>query len=813
MFGNHTRSERQPVIIRLFAAVGVLVAVTRMGAAADQLPPTPVPVACVSCVILAVPAPQAAALSVSAGALTGLTIVVDGGDPAADDALDRLSAAGAEAGVRLVTGQPPRGATFAKASVIVVNGVSDTRESIFEVRTLVVDARARRPDVRVLIQAEAVPYALRAYVQGRVDSGPRLAEADVDLLTELSTKSGADPVVIEVDAITAGALMAFAARRPFGTEVVAARALTAEEIVSRHQAQRRRQDSIVRRTIARGTTTLLFEVPGFVAPVVVTARSTIYREPGLVEIEQEDVRVNGAAIAGGDAASPPRLPLIEAERVATPPLTITLDEAYHYERELDERLDGEDVHVVRFAPRAAGAGLTRGRVWFDAGTFGLRRMAIVQEHLSGAIVSSEQREEFARFDAGAGHVWLPVRTYVYQMYEGAGHRTPIHRTIDTRDYALDPLDFDTRRRAAHASSHLMLRETPHGFRYLLRPEGGSAETSRVVADTAGQRVRTAVFGVLVDPNITVPLPFAGFSYVDLNLFGTGAQLNAFFGGTYGQLSWSIPALAGTRWQAGGRAFAIAARFNDRAFRDGVEQYGENITQRPAHLSAGVMRPLAARLRARFDYAVDYVSFDRASSTLSEFVVPADLLVHGFVATLEGESGPWLGRVWWNPARRQTWRGWGLDPGSSNRGRAYQRFGAAAARTIALGPRVSSRIELTAFGGVNLDRFSRFSFDAFENRLHGYPTASIRYDRGGIIRSVTSWAPRAVRVDAFVDAAVVRDPGFGANLRRYEGVGAAVEAGGPFRSLLTLEWGYGFRARQRDGGEGTHAVRLTAYRTF
>ena len=46
--------------------------------------------------------------------------------------------------------------------------------------------------------------------------------------------------------------------------------------------------------------------------------------------------MNGAAIAGGGAQSPPQLPLIEAERISTPPLTIALDEAYRY------ALDGEE---------------------------------------------------------------------------------------------------------------------------------------------------------------------------------------------------------------------------------------------------------------------------------------------------------------------------------------------------------------------------------------------------------------------------------------------------------------------------------------
>jgi hypothetical protein len=98
-------------------------------------------------------------------------------------------------------------------------------------------------------------------------------------------------------------------------------------------------------------------------------------------------------------------------------------------------------------------------------------------------------------------------------------------------------------------------------------------------------------------------------------------------------------------------------------------------------------------------------------------------------------------------------------------------------------------------------------------VHGYPTASIRYDGGLVARSATSLIRRGWRLDGFADLALVRDPGFGAALRGYPGVGGAVETAGPFRTLLSVEWGYGFKARQRDGGMGTQAVRIAAYRMF
>jgi hypothetical protein len=354
----------------------------------------------------------------------------------------------------------------------------------------------------------------------------------------------------------------------------------------------------------------------------------------------------------------------------------------------------------------------------------------------------------------------------------------------------------------------------------LRPSRGADGGGRRVAPRAGERIRAAVAGVLVDPNISIPLPFAGFSYVDLNLFNTGAQLNAFIGGTYGQLSWSVPSVGHTRWQAHGRAFVIAARYNDRAFRGGVEQYRENITQRPLHLSAGVAHSVFGQARVRFDYELDYTNFDRADTTAATFVVPADAVVHGFMSVLEMERGPWSFRGWWNPAIRQNWEPWGESPSTSLRAsqsveasRTFTRYGTLVARTLALNRVVAARLEAAWMAGRDLDRFSRYSFDAFENRLHGYPTASVRYDHGAVVRTVTSWTGRGWRVDGFGDAAFVRDPGFDDDVRAYPGVGAAVEVAGPLRTLWSVEWGYGFRARRDDGGYGTQAVRVTAFRVF
>jgi hypothetical protein len=626
-----------------------------------------------------------------------------------------------------------------------------------------------------------------------------------------------------------------------GVDVAAARTLTAEEIVARHQAAAARQAGGITTTITVGTFTLTFEAPGFVAPITITSQTTMFSSAGRMEIRQADIRVNGAPFSAGGGV--PRLPIIEPERAAAPPLAITLSDVYRYRLTGREAVGGRPAYVVAFEPRAGNAPLYRGRAWIDAETFGLARVSAVQTGLKGPITASEQTDDFAPDAAGR---WLLTRSDVRQTYEGASVRSPIHRLLVVTRHEVNSPTFDTERAAAHASRDVMMRDTPEGYRYLVRakppaesgkpetgsgkpetgsgkPETGSgkleAGVERVVAGRA-DRIRTFAFGVIVDPNISRPLPFAGLSYVDFNLFGTGTQFSGFFGGAYGQLAFSAPSIRGTRWQIAGRAFGIASFYNDRAFERGREQYELDIRQRPAQAAVWLLRPLSARTALRIAYDWDYTRFGRAEVTSPAFIIPRHQNAHAVRLGLDAQRAGWQGSVWASHAGRIGWREWGVGgatgdkPDYSAAHGAYQKFGASVSRAASLSPRVTTRLEAAVMGGRHLDRFSRFAFGTFDNRLHGYPSALIRYDRGGVVRAAVAWAAvKGVRLDGFADTAVVRDPGFGRQLRNYPGFGAAVEAPAPFGTLLALEWGYGVRGINADGRTGTQVIRVTGYKVF
>jgi hypothetical protein len=637
-----------------------------------------------------------------------------------------------------------------------------------------------------------------------------------------------------------------------GVDVAGARALTADEIVARHQAAAARQAAGITTAIARGTFTLTFEAPGFVAPIAITSETTIFSGGGRTEIRQADIRVNGAPFSAGGGV--PRLPIIEPERAAAPPLAITLSDVYRYRLSGQESVAGRPAYVVAFEPRDRNAPLYRGRAWIDTATFGLARVSAVQTGLKGPITASEQNDDFAPDASGR---WLLTRSDVRQTYEGASVRSPIHRRLVVARHDINAPAFTAERAAAHASRDVMLRDTPDGYRYLVggnasagsgEPEAGSgkppasvrtepgtgygeapreplrgerggsgelpAGIERVLAGRA-DRIRTFAFGVIVDPNISRPLPFAGLSYVDFNLFGTGTQFSGFFGGAYGQLAFSAPSIRGTRWQIAGRAFGIASFYNDRAFEQGREQYELDIRQRPAQVAVWLLRPLSARTALRIEYDWDYTRFARGDLTAPAFVIPRHQNAHGFKLGLDAQRAGWQGSIWASHTERIGWREWGVPPsGFAAEHGAFQRFGASVLRALTLSPRVTTRVEAAVMGGRHLDRFSRFAFGTFDNRLHGYPSALIRYDRGGVARSAVAWSvAKGIRLDGFADTALVRDPGFGRHLRNYTGFGAALETPAPFGMLLAAEWGYGIRGVNADGRMGTHVVRITGYKIF
>jgi nucleotide-binding universal stress UspA family protein len=596
------------------------------------------------------------------------------------------------------------------------------------------------------------------------------------------------------------------ARFQEAVDVAAERSLTAAEILARHRAAEQGRRRRVPRLVASGDTTIAFTLPGLSAPSTITARTVLYEDGSRREVEYEDLRWNGTTVAL-DGGRVPRLPIVEPA-AAEPPLAIRLNEAYSYRLQGREDVGGRPAYVLSFEPRTAGG--ARGQAWIDAADFGLSRLATIRDGLPGPIVASEQRDWFLRMDVGGRPAWLLERSEIHQAYEGPGHHTSIHRLVRFERIEPNPPDFQSRRATAHAGSGVLMRETSDGFRYLSAQPGGGERRPAGKKDS----VRTLALGVTLDPNVDGPLPFAGIGYLDLDLFGTGTQVNSFLGLGFVQGSFTVPRLGRTRWQAHGALLAVFVRYNDRAFREGVEIYPETLRQRPSRLSLGVSRPLTSRSRLRLLYELEHNALGRSDLTAPEFQEPVSPLAHGARVELELRRGAWTGVLFGSAARRTHWEAWGARDAVESGGGDYQRYGVSLARSLVSSPRATGRLEASWMDGHGLDRFSRYAIDSFLNRLRGYPAGSLRYDRGLLLRGQGSWAPLpGLRTDLFLDAGFLHDPGYGDDLQWYPGVGVGLELALPHGALLVAEGGYGVAGRDRDGRKGTQALQITLVKTF
>lgn len=570
------------------------------------------------------------------------------------------------------------------------------------------------------------------------------------------------------------------------------------EILRRLQAVEDAQNRRLRHWQAINSTTLRFQAASGVQAVEATFEGEIFLRPGQpFDWAWQQFYLNGVRWRGDRI---PELPLVQPEKAAALPLEILLTRDYRYELQGTARLDGRDCWVIDFAPATPvdGRTLFRGTVWVDRATHTRVRTRAVQLGLAGDVLSNEETIDYSVVDEQGtptprdtpGAFVLPLRTTGQQILSIVNATTVVERQVVLSQVRINGPEFDSRREAVLASDATMVRDTDAGLRYLSKD--GAAPGERIVQEGFDTNRLFLLGGVFYDDSLDYPLPLAGVNWFDLDLFGRGGQLNAFFAGVLGTVSYAEPRFLDTRMDLGGDLFVLGVATADQLWRGEVEAIDQEVEIRPASAAVNAGLPLGSFTKLSATARLSYSDYGRTDDTAPEFVLPEDHTTTTFGLGLQfARSGYRLNlRGAWS--QRSTWDFWGLPDSSTwdPAHRDYATWELAASKSWYLSGFRKFGLELNWSDGEDLDRFSKFQFGFFGgNRVHGYQIGKVRAE-SAVAAHVTYGFElgNLLRLEAVGDAAWATDTESGLDRELLAGVGVQGTFMGPWDTLVAIDIG-------------------------
>jgi len=580
------------------------------------------------------------------------------------------------------------------------------------------------------------------------------------------------------------------------------RGIAVEEIIRNHQAYRSYEESIQPRYVARDTTKLRFQLAGSEA-IEATIAGDFFSDPhGRADWVWSDFYINGVKWKYGRI---PELPLIQPEKVTQLPLDIHLTNEYRYTLVRETEMNGYKTYEVRFEPppnAPPALPLYRGTVWIDAQTWARIRISMVQMHMTGEVLSNEERVDFAPF-ARVTHtpltpadvartdareiLWLPRDVDAQQVISAGGRANPVLRASSFTDFRIDPADYEQRLADASKSDARMVRETNAGLRYLDKDKNGE----RVVKEGFDTSRKFLLGGLHHDSGLEFPvLPLGGVDYFDFDLWHKGIQTNVFFAGIIVAANATNPNVGGTQTNIGGDVFAIAVPTTNVIYRNGVEMTGEDVRSRPTTMSVRAGHPFLGFGKVDVSLALSHIAYSRATDTDPAFLVPTNttVITPGIDANYTRAGYTLSGYYDYN--QRTSWRPWGnlaeYDPNQ----KSFTDFGASIGKSFYLPKFQRLGLEVDYIGGQRLDRFSKYELGYFgQQRIHGIRSGSVRAEKAmmghlsyGLVFS------DQFRLEAFYDHGLITDRTAGYYREPFQGVGLGGQTIGPWGTLLRLDIG-------------------------
>jgi hypothetical protein len=581
--------------------------------------------------------------------------------------------------------------------------------------------------------------------------------------------------------------------------VAAARGITAEEILARHQAWRAARDARWKTLTATNSLSMRFRFANLNNTLDLTLAGPFFYEKGAgFDWAWHDAYFNGVR---WKAKTLPELPLLQPEKVSDMPLALTLDDAYRYALAGEDTVNGVACWSLDFEPRVAVTDKPSyaGRVWIARDGYGAVRIRTRQLNLTGEIQAVDETSDFTDVPApdGGPPLRFPTRTTGQWILKTFSRTTVIERESVLTDVRLDDASFRAEREEAFASKDTMVRDTEKGVRYLEKTKDGG----RVVTEDRKRGHLFGLGGLFYDGSYDYPLPILGVYWVDLDASKRHDQVQVLFGGVILAASWNQPRLFGSPVDVGVDLFGIAIRGTDAVFSGGEEDKSQRVKSRSfaAAFKAGV--PLSRHLKltgtlseSHRDFAAD------ESETSPAFVIPSN----HWLTRVEGQLA-WDWRGWaltgrWAWGKRSQWDPWGYagNPDYSADKDAHTTWGAELQKDFHLPRFQRIRTSVGYLGSDNTDRFSKYTFGFFGGTsLRGFRSGALRAEEAITSKFAYGYViGTAFRLEAIYEDARVKDAAAGLDWAYFSGAGISGEFAGPWATLVRIDAGTPVAGRNR-----------------
>jgi hypothetical protein len=239
-------------------------------------------------------------------------------------------------------------------------------------------------------------------------------------------------------------------------------------------------------------------------------------------------------------------------------------------------------------------------------------------------------------------------------------------------------------------------------------------------------------------------------------------------------------------------FAITIKGTDRVYDSNGERVGETIKTLPFSTGINLGWQLAEFHKLIGSYQFRYDAYSAGDQTAATFNLPPSTVTNGLGLAWEWKRWGYSFVAGATAYSRAKWEPWG-DPGDYDpEQKDYVKYTASLSKDFYFG---FHKIHLNTayYGGRDLDRFSMYQFGFFDdNRLHGVPSAGVRFGELGMFRGSYSFNLfDQYGLDLSFDQAFGRDERPGSPWQSVTGLGVGFNVRGPWGTLLRGDFGKSF----------------------